>query len=77
MQNYYFKYLQVLHKENKCFLKGTVQQEFHPSFFQYSYLPGPLTNGLKYFRFWLRFRGVIKILGLKEQTRQGMIPRGD
>ena len=25
-------------------------------------LHGPLTNGLKYFRFWLRFRRVIQIL---------------
>ena len=26
-----------------------------------SRLPGPLNNGLKYFRFWLRFRRVIQV----------------
>ena len=36
----------------------------------------PLTNGLKYFRLWLRFRRVIKTLVSKKLTRQGMIPRG-
>ena len=29
------------------------------SFFHHLNLPGPLTNGLKYFRFWLRIRWVI------------------
>ena len=28
------------------------------SFVHHSNLPGPLTNGFKYFRFWLRFRRV-------------------
>ena len=31
------------------------------SFFHHSNQPGPLTNGLKYFRFWLRFRWDIRI----------------
>ena len=39
----------------------------------YSSLSGPLTNGLKYFWFWLRFHVVIQILSLKNLTRQGMI----
>ena len=36
---------------------------FDPIFFilQSSNLPSPLTNGLKYFRFWFRFRRVIRI----------------
>ena len=38
--------------------KGKVQRDFWPPF---PILPGPLTNGLNYFRFWLRFRRVIRI----------------
>ena len=37
--------------------EGTVQGDFRPSlFFHHSNQPEPLTNGLKYFRFWFRFR---------------------
>ena len=40
-----------------CDFKGTVQQDFRPSlFFHHSNQPEPRTNGLKYFRFWFRFR---------------------
>ena len=34
--------------------KGTVQRDFRPPFFHHS--NRSLTNGLKYFRFWFRFR---------------------
>ena len=45
-----------------CFSKGTVQRDFRtPCFFHHSNLPGPLTNTLKLFRFWLRFCWVIQI----------------
>ena len=46
--------------------KGTVKRDFGSPFFHYLNLPGPLTNGLKYIRFCLRFCGVIKMLGLKK-----------
>ena len=46
------------------------------SFFHNSNLAGPLTNGLKYFRFWLSFRWVIRFLGSKKLTPRGIIPRG-
>ena len=46
------------------------------SFFHHSNLSGALTNGLKYFRFWFRFRGVIRSLGSKKLTPRGIIPRG-
>ena len=52
-------------------IKGTVQQDFRTSFFHNSNLPGPLTNGLKYFRFWLRIHSVIQIV----QSPWVMIPR--
>ena len=42
-------------------LKGQSNKLFDPHFFHPSNLPGPLTNGLKYFRFWLRFSRVIWI----------------
>ena len=48
-----------------------VKQNFGSPFFQYFKLPGPRTNGLKYFRYWLRFREVIQILGLKSMTPRG------
>ena len=49
-------------------LKGTVQPDFWPPvFFHNLNLPGPLTNGLKYFLVWLRIRWVILILGLKKK----------
>ena len=69
-------------------IKGTVQQDFRTSFFHNSNLPGPLTNGLKYFRFWLRIRRVIQIFrnlrwdNLPEYhtpvspSPRGFIPRG-
>ena len=43
--------------------KGTVQRDFRrPVFFSHNLnQPGPLTNGTKYFRFWLSFRRVIQI----------------
>ena len=43
------------------FLKVQSHEIFYPHFFHHSNLPGSLTNGLKYFRFWLRFRRVIRI----------------
>ena len=57
--------------------KGTVKRDFGSPFFHYLNLPGPLTNGLKYIRFCLRFCGVIKILGLTKMTGRGVIPPGD
>ena len=52
------------------YFQGTVQWDFRPLvfFLHYSNLPGPLTNGFKYFRFWLRFCWVIRIVGSKNQT---------
>ena len=39
-----------------------VQRDFRPpSFFHHSNWSGPLTNGLKYFHFWFRFRRVIRV----------------
>ena len=35
--------------------------EIFDLFFHNSSLPGPLSNGLKYFWFWLRFRRVIRV----------------
>ena len=52
-------------------LKGQ-SNEISIHFFHYSNLLGP-----KYFRFWLRFHWVIRILVLKKLTRRGMIPWGD
>ena len=57
-------------------------------FYYYSNLPRRVTDGLKYFRFWLRFSRVIQILGFKKTdlpgydtpgrlTRRGIIPWGD
>ena len=59
--------------------KGTVQQDFRLPvfFFIQTSLHGPLINGPKYFRFWLRFRRGIQTLVSKKLTRRGMIPRGD
>ena len=42
-------------------------------FFHHSNLPEPLTNGLKYFRFWLRFCWLIRIL-VSKNWPQGIIP---
>ena len=50
------------------YIKGTVHRDFRLSFFHHSNLPGSLTNGLKYFRFWSRFRRVV-------QNFQGIILR--
>ena len=41
------------------YLKGHSNKIFDLQFL--SFEPGPLVNGLKYFRFWLRFRPVIQI----------------
>ena len=46
------------------------------SFFHNSNLSGPLSKGLKYFRFWLSFRWVIRFLGSKKLPPRGIIPRG-
>ena len=40
-------------------LKRQSNKIFYLQFFHHLNLPGPLTNGLKYFRFWLRIRWVI------------------
>ena len=37
---------------------------FDPDPFRHSNLPGPLTNRLKYFRFWLRFRNYLNFWNL-------------
>ena len=50
---------------------GTEQRDFDLHFFHNSNLPGPLTNGLKYFRFWFRICQFIQIV----QSPRGMIPR--
>ena len=41
-----------------------------PVFFHHFNQPGPLTNGLKYFRIWFRFRRDIRILIAKKLTRR-------
>ena len=45
-------------------LKGLSNKIFDLQFFSYSNsnLPGPLTNGLTYFRFWSRIRRVVRAL---------------
>ena len=45
-------------REKEGWVSGSMElsnKVFSPYFFPYSNLPGPLTSGLKYFRFWLRF----------------------
>ena len=42
-------------------IKGKVQRDFRPLVFHHSNLHGPLTTGLKYVRFWLRFHQFIPI----------------
>ena len=52
----------VINKQPCKISKGTVQQDFRlPFFFHHSNRSEPLTNGIKYFRFWFRFRRVILI----------------
>ena len=46
-----------------------------PSFFHHLNQPGPLTNGLKYFRIWFRYRQDIRILVLKKLTPRSIILR--
>ena len=61
-------------------LKGQSNESFDLNFFHYLNQPGPLTNGLKYLRFW--FRRVIQILGNKKNdspkrlTCRNIIPWG-
>ena len=43
-------------------LKEQSDEIFDLFFFQNSSLPGPMSNSLKYFRFWLRFLRVIQIV---------------
>ena len=57
-------------------LKGQSNEIFDLLFFHHFNQPGPLTNGLKDFRIWFRFRRDIRILIVKKLTRRGMIPRG-
>ena len=57
-------------------LKGQSNEIFDLLFFHHFNQPGPLTNGLKYFRIWFRFRRDIRILIAKKLTRRGMIPQG-
>ena len=40
--------------KKKMAFKEAVSQHFRPPFFYNSTLPGTLTKGVKYFRFWLR-----------------------
>ena len=59
--------------------KETIQRDFWPSvFFPHSNLPGPLTNGLKYVRFWSDFAELFKLFGisLASQSPWGIILRG-
>ena len=42
-------------------LKGQSNEFFNFQFLHYSNRSGPLTNGLKYFRFWFRSRRDIRI----------------
>ena len=75
------------HWLNGAELKGQSIEIFYLHFYHYSNLPGPLTNELKYFWFWLGFRGVIQILGYKidspgydtpaRLTCRDIIPQGD
>ena len=61
-------------------LKGQSNEIFDLQFF-FHHLnhPGPLTNRLKYFRFWLGFRQIIQISSgydtAQSQFPQGIIPR--
>ena len=57
--------------QNWVLFKGTVQQDFDQQFFHNSNIPGPLTNGLNYFWFWLRIHRVIRFF----QSPRGRIPR--
>ena len=43
------------------FRMGQSNEILDPHFFHNSNQPGPLTNELKYFRFWFRFCRVIRI----------------
>ena len=52
-------------------LKGQLNEIFYSHFFHYSDLPRPLTNGLKYFLFWLRFWRLFEFWGIS----LGMIPQ--
>ena len=45
----------------ESYIKGNSNEIINYFFSLHSNLPGPLTNGLKYFRFWLRLREVIQI----------------
>ena len=58
-------------------LKGQSNEILNLHFFHYSNLSGPLSDGLQYFKFWIRFRRVIQILASKKLTGRGMIPWGD
>ena len=45
------------------YVKGQSNEIFHPKFlFHHSNQPRPLTNVLKYFQIWFRFRGDIQNL---------------
>ena len=48
-----------LHQYQFSCFKGQSSEIFDPHFCHHSNLPGLLTNGLKYFRIWLRFCRVI------------------
>ena len=50
-----------LHWHRFSCLQGQSSEIFDHHFCHHSNLPGLLTNGLKYFRIWLRFRRVIQI----------------
>ena len=45
----------------ESYIKGNSNEIINYFFSLHSNLPGPLTNGLTYFRFWLRIREVIQI----------------
>ena len=85
-QTFFLETLKLFMRLLWLFIHGKVQRDFRPQvFFHNSNLPVPLTNGLKYFRFWLRIHRVIRILSPKiwlpglsypsKAVSRGMIPR--
>ena len=64
------------HTTTHTYLKGQSNEIFDLQFFHNSNLPRPLTNGLTFFRVWLRIRWDIRFLGSKKLISRGIIPRG-
>ena len=72
-----YAFLWFLRPKRVCWsllFKETVQRDFWALvFFHHSNQPGPMTNGLKCFRFWSSFRRVIQILVLDKLTPRSII----